>query len=161
MNATERPDRSEAIDRLLRLLVLTGIAATLIAGLLLAGRSARPQVIGWESAFVAAVVVLVIWHRLPAPKGPKARFTRGELMSATFMAIGLGGGGIVTDLIEGKMSAWRWLALPAVAIILFAGCIFADRRENDRIEQDLAEWRELRPHVSPKTRCFVSRAARR
>ncbi len=145
MNATERPDRSEAIDRLLRLLVLIGIAATLVAGLLLAGRSARPQVIGWESAFALAVVVLVVWHRVPERERPDAHFTRGELMSATFVAICLGGGGVVTDLIEGKMSPWRWLALPAVAIILFAGCIIADRRENTRIDRDSSSGGGYRP----------------
>jgi Na+/glutamate symporter len=152
MSAPERPDRAEAVDRMYRLLTLIGILGVFIAVLLLADRSTRPEVIGWEGGFVTAAIVLAVWNRVPERPRPASRFTRSQLMSATFMVICLAGGAIVPDILEHKTSTWNWVVLPLLLGALFAGFVVAERRDDDRVDQDLAEWRRARPHVRPKSR---------
>jgi hypothetical protein len=59
---------------------------------------------------------------------------------------------IVPAVVEHRVSIWRWVRLPFLALALFAGFVWADREDDRRVEADLAEWRRVRPQTRPKAR---------
>jgi hypothetical protein len=146
MSAAEGP------GRLYRLLALTGILGAFGVAVLLGNRSARPEIIGGAATFVIAVLVVVVWDRLPERTRPGARFARGHLMTAAFTAICLGGSTFVPAIVQHKTSMQTWIVLPIILAAVFAGIATAERHEDDKIDQDLAAWRRMRPHARPKAR---------
>jgi hypothetical protein len=146
MSAAEGP------GRLYRLLALTGILAAFGVALLLGNRSARPEIIGLAGTLVIALLVLGVWDRLPERTRPEARFARGQLMAAAFAAICLGGSTVIPDILQHKTSTRTWIVLPIILAAGFAGFVAAERHEDNKIDEDLAEWRRMRPHVRSKAR---------
>jgi hypothetical protein len=145
MSAAEGP------GRLYRLLALIGILGAFGVALLLGNRSARPEIIGVAGTFVIAVLVVVVWDRLPERTRPGAKFTRGHLRTAAFTAICLVGS-FVPAILQHKTSLQTWILLPIILAAVFAGIAATERHEDDKIDQDLAAWRRTRPHVRPKAR---------
>jgi hypothetical protein len=131
--------------------VAGGVGAFVFAALVAHG-ARRTEVLGWEGAFVVAVLVVVVWSHLPERPRPGARFSRGQLMTATFTVIRIGGGGFVPHLVENKTSTRDWILLPIVAVVLFVGYLVTERRGDLRVEQELRAWRRMRPQARPKSR---------
>ena len=145
MSAAEGP------GRLYRLLALTGILGAFGVALLLGNRSARPEIMGAAGSLVIALLIVGVWNRLPERTRPGAKFARGHLMTAALTAICLAGS-FVPAILQHKTSLGTWIVLPIILAAVFAGIAAAERHEDDKIDEDLAEWRRMRPHVRPKAR---------
>jgi hypothetical protein len=145
-------DGTDAGERWLRVLAGFGIVGAFAFAALVAHGSRRTEILGWEGAFVIAVLVVLAWNLVPERPRPAARFTRGQLMSATFTVITIVGGGFAPDVVEQRTSTRDWILLPIVLVALFAGYLITERRGDLRVEQELRAWRRMRPQVRPKSR---------
>jgi peptidoglycan/LPS O-acetylase OafA/YrhL len=152
VSALDRPGRSKAVDRLLRVFLLLAVLAVFGLCALLAHGSARADILGGLSAVVVALVVALVWDALPERRRPQARFSRAQLMSAVFGVILVPGGLVAPDIIQHKMSTRDWIVFCIFIAVMFVGLLVAERRDQDRVERDLREWRRTRPQVRPKLR---------
>ncbi len=115
--------------------------------------SGRLQILSGATAIALAIIVLAVWMRLPERAGPQGRrFNRTELVRATVSVICVVGAVGLPGILQHGMSLRTWILLPIVLVVSFIGFVVVERREDERIDDDLAEWRRLRPHPRPKAR---------
>ncbi|MDT4985710.1 MAG: hypothetical protein QOF95_3200 [Pseudonocardiales bacterium] len=111
------------------------------------------ETVVWVIVVGIGVLLLGFWQHLqPRQRTQQPRFTRIELMRATFSTLLLLSVFIVPDVVVHRVSSWRWVLLPFLALALFAGFVWADREDDRKVEADLAEWRRVRPQTRPKAR---------
>jgi uncharacterized membrane protein YfcA len=152
MSAPEGRLRAETNDRLLRLLASVAFLGSFLAVILFAHGQPRSEAMAAFGSVLVAAAVVGLWSRLPERSRPKSRFTRAQLVTATFMTICLLGAVILPDILEAHMSTRRWVELPIVVAVLFVGFVVFERRHDDRLDRELAHWRRMRPRVRPKAR---------
>jgi hypothetical protein len=108
----------------------------------------------WVLIIGVALGVLWLWKRLPARvRTEPPRFSRDELIRATFEAIWLFGVVVLPDLIRHGLSMRTWVLGPIFLLGLIAAWLLwvlpSERADADLVESG---WRRLRPHPRPKVR---------
>jgi hypothetical protein len=116
-------------------------------------RALRHTVI-WLAIVGPALGLLWLWNRLPTrARSTPPRFTRGELIRASFEGIFLFSVIVLPDPIRHGVTAGDWVSGPIIVLIMVATwLVFVLPGERRGADVDASEARLLRPPPRPKVR---------